>query len=89
MNIDEDCICLLNDALKTKDLKYVLTTLCVLARYKGMSKIAKESNTNRAHLYKILSENGNPSAKKLMQIMDVLGIELSATLKKHNNLKAI
>lgn len=55
-----------------------------------MSKIAKESNTNRAHLYKILSENGNPSAKKkLMQIMDVLGIELSATLKKHNNLKAI
>ena len=24
-----------------------------------------------------------------MQIMDVLGIELSATLKKHNNFKAI
>lgn len=77
----DDCLYLLNDALQTKDLKFILKTLGVIARYKGMTQLAKDTNTNRGHLYKMLSEEGNPSAQNLLQIIDSLGLKLSVSAK--------
>lgn len=45
----------------------------------GISKLAEKTNLNRQHLYKSLSENGNPTIKTLNQILHTLGLKLTLT----------
>ena len=66
-------------AFETQDSSYVSHALGVVARAKGMSEIARESGLSREHLYRSFSENGNPTLKSILAVMDVLGVQLSAT----------
>ncbi len=66
-------------ALETQDPSYVSHALGVVARAKGMSEIARASGLSREHLYRSFSENGNPTLKSILAVMDVLGVQLSAT----------
>lgn len=41
----------------------------------GISKLAKETNLNREHLYRVLSGNGNPTIETLVTILKAFGVQ--------------
>ncbi|NCN04004.1 MAG: transcriptional regulator [Spirochaetales bacterium] len=61
-----------------KDLDAFLVAVRTVADARGgLSKIAKETNLNRQHLYRSLAKNGNPTIKTLDSILHTLGLKLS------------
>lgn len=72
-------------ALETDDAAFVSRSLGVIARARGMTKIAKETGLGRESLYKALGENGNPELTTLLRVMKALDLRLSvkpATARK-------
>ncbi len=55
----------------------LLSSLRVLSRVKGVSKIAEESGLSRKGLQKALSENGNPALSSINAIMHAMGYRLT------------
>jgi probable addiction module antidote protein len=47
-----------------------------VARARGMSKIADDTNRGRESLYKSLSQDGNPSFETVMKVLSSLGFGL-------------
>ena len=47
---------------------------------KGMAQIAGQTGLSREQLYRSFSENGNPTLKTTLAVMNALGIELTAKL---------
>ncbi len=72
----------INSAVEENDSEFLVHALNDVAKANGMSKISDESGINRQALYKMLSENGNPSYKSIVKILEALGLELQVRLKK-------
>lgn len=70
------------EAFKTNDPAYIAHALGVVARTKGMAKIAKKTGLSREQLYRSFSENGNPTLKTTLAVMKALGIELTTKRPK-------
>ncbi len=68
----------LTAALETADPKFIRDAVGVVARARGMAKVAKETGLSRESLYKTLGENGNPEFATVMRIVRALGMTLSA-----------
>jgi probable addiction module antidote protein len=51
----------------------------VVARAKGMSRLAKDVGVGRESLYKSLSGDGNPSFATVVKVLDAFGVKLHAT----------
>ena len=66
----------LADAMETGDAKHIASALGIVARAKGMTKIARETGLAREHLYKSLSENGNPTLETTLAVLKALGFHL-------------
>lgn len=81
---DDDLVAILNDALSSGDQKYLLSVLGLIAKRQGMTEVAKSANTDRSHLYRMLSEKGNPSIEKTLQLFKALNIKLQATISIPN-----
>ena len=75
---DEAIAIFMTDALETNDAGYIAHALGVVARAKGMAKIAGKTGLSREQLYRSFSENGNPTLKTTLAVMKALGIELTA-----------
>jgi probable addiction module antidote protein len=60
------------------DRQMLIHTLGVVARARGMMKLAKETGITRAGLYKALSPEGNPSFETVAKIVGAFGMQLSA-----------
>jgi len=78
----EEAISYLNTALeeyeKDRDTKAFLLTLHTVTEVRGgITQLAKKTNLNRQHLYKALSNRGNPSLNTLESILRGLGFRLS------------
>jgi probable addiction module antidote protein len=65
-------------ALETGDVDFIRDAVGVVARARGMTKIAKETGLSRESLYKALGETGNPEFATVMRIVRALGLKLSA-----------
>jgi probable addiction module antidote protein len=65
-------------AFETNDPGYIAHALGVVARARGMTEIARETGLSREQLYRSFSENGNPTLRTTIAVMNALGIELSA-----------
>ncbi|PDS76433.1 addiction module antidote protein [Rhizobium sp. L43] len=81
LDSDEAIEAFVIEALQTGDAKFIASALGVVARAKGMSKIARETGLAREHLYKALSESGNPTLETTLAVMKAIGLEL--TTKHH------
>ncbi|MBY3119781.1 putative addiction module antidote protein [Rhizobium leguminosarum] len=81
LDSDEAIEAFIIEALQTGDAKFIASALGVVARAKGMSKIARKTGLSREHLYKALSENGNPTLETTLAVMKAIGLEL--TTKHH------
>jgi probable addiction module antidote protein len=58
------------------DPALVVHALGIIARSKGMAKIAKATGLGRESLYKTLSADGNPQLATVLKVMRALGLKL-------------
>jgi probable addiction module antidote protein len=73
----------LNACLESGESDVFLLALRDVARARGgVAKLAEATALNREHLYRILSENGNPELRSLEALLDALGFRLAITLKE-------
>ena len=75
---DEAISVFMAEAFQTGDAGYIAHALGVVARAKGMAQIAGQTGLSREQLYRSFSENGNPTLKTTLAVMQALGIELTA-----------
>jgi probable addiction module antidote protein len=73
----EDIDMYLQVAFESGDTKQITKALGNVAKAQGMTDIATKTGLTREHLYKSLSENGNPTLQTLTVIMNTLGYQLS------------
>jgi probable addiction module antidote protein len=69
----------MSEALETGDVSFIADALGVVARAKGMSQIANETNLSRESLYRALSSDGNPEFATVIGVMKALGLRLTAS----------
>ncbi len=77
LDTDEAIEVFLTEAMQTSDAKFIASALGVVARAKGMSNIAKQTGLAREHLYKSLSENGNPTLETTLAVMKAIGFHFT------------
>lgn len=75
---NEAMVVFMAEAFETNDASYIAHALGVVARAKGMAKIAKQTGLSREQLYRSFSENGNPTLKTTLAVMKALGLDLTA-----------
>ena len=76
---DEAIAAFMEEAFKTAEAGYIAHALGVVARAKGMAKVANETGLSREQLYRSFSETGNPTLKTMITVMRALGIALTTT----------
>lgn len=81
---DEEAVAYLNAALAEGDPEVFLLALRDVARTRegGLARLAETARLSREHLYRMLSENGNPEFRSLEALLDALGFRLSVELKQ-------
>jgi probable addiction module antidote protein len=78
----EDVIGIIEAALEEKDPEFLLSVIGDIARSKGMARLARELNVDRAGLYRAFSPDGNPYFLTVVKVLDNLGFRLSIERKK-------
>lgn len=68
----------MNEALETGDPAFIADAVGVLARARGMSKVAKAAGLSRESLYRALSPEGNPEFATVLKVMAALHLKLKA-----------
>ena len=79
LDTDEEVSEYLALVLETGDAAHIAHALGVVARAKGMSKVAEESGVSRELLYRSLSNEGNPTLRTMLAVLPALGIRLTST----------
>jgi probable addiction module antidote protein len=78
---DEAIEVFLADAFQTGDARYIAKALGVVARAKGMTRIARTTGLAREQLYRSLSGDGNPTLETTLAVMKAIEFELTG--KRH------
>ena len=78
LNTPERQAAYITAAFETGDPALVRDALGLVARARGMAKVAEAAELNRESLYKALGETGNPEFGTVMRIVRALGLTLSA-----------
>ena len=73
---EEDAAIYLDDVFKSGDPDLIVAAIGDVARARGMSKIADDTNKGRESLYKSLSLGGNPSFETIIKVLSSLGFGL-------------
>ena len=79
---EEGIIEYLIDALEENDPEFFARAVGDVARAKGMTAIAQETQPGRPNLYKALSGERDPTIGTVMKVLDVLGIQLTIAPKQ-------
>lgn len=75
----------INAALEARDWDAFLLALRHVAEvHGGLSHLAKRSKLHRVHLYRMLSRNGNPGLRNVLDILDALGYQLTISSRIHS-----
>ena len=57
------------------DGSLICSTLGDIARYRGMSSLARKAGVSRENLYRALSGQGNPEFATIMKVLKALSLE--------------
>jgi probable addiction module antidote protein len=68
----------MSEALATGDPAFVADALGIVARAKGMSKIARRAGLSRESLYRALGPDGNPEFATVLRVLRAMDLSLSA-----------
>jgi probable addiction module antidote protein len=74
---EEDVRHYLEALFEDGDAAVIAHGLGVIARSKGMSKIAEKTGLGRESLYKSLSKAGNPEFLTVLKVVQALGLQLT------------
>lgn len=78
----EFAIAYLNDALASQDKKAFLIALKDVIEARGdITGFAKAAHTPRQNIYRMLSEEGNPTFDNLTSIFSAMGVQMQLSLK--------
>jgi len=80
LETDKQIIAYLEDIFKTGDPDLIVMAIGDIARARGMSKIANDTNRGRESLYKSLSQGGNPSFETVIKVLASLGFSLRPSI---------
>ena len=74
----EDCAEYLKACIEDSDgdSAVIAEALGVIARARGMGRVAKEAGLTREGLYKALNKRGNPSLDTFLRVSKALGVKL-------------
>jgi probable addiction module antidote protein len=79
---DEDAIeAYLADAFEEGDPRGIAHALGVIARARGMTRLARDTGIARESLCRALSGEGNPEFATIMKVMGALGLKITAAVK--------
>lgn len=70
---------LIADAVASGDAAIIRDALNIVARARGMSRVARDAGVTREALYKALGPDGDPRMSTLLGVFGALGIRLSAS----------
>jgi probable addiction module antidote protein len=76
LQTEEDIANYLDAVFEESDPALIAHGLGVVARSKGMAKIAKKTGLGRESLYKSLSKDGNPGFMTVLKVVQALGYKL-------------
>ena len=76
LETEEQIAAYLDDIFKSGDPDLMVAAIGDVARARGMSKIADDTNRGRESLYKSLAQGGNPSFETVVKVMSSLGFGL-------------
>lgn len=79
LDSDEALAAYMDEAFETGDPAFIADALGVVARARGMAKVARKAGLSRESLYRTLSAEGNPELGTVLRVMRALGLRLSAT----------
>ena len=72
----------LNAALQDEDKKVFLLALRnVIEAQGGMTKFARLAHISREHIYRMLSEKGNPELATIQTLLDAFNLQFSVSQK--------
>jgi probable addiction module antidote protein len=66
----------LSEAMETGDAAFIADALGVVARTRGMTRIAREAGVARESLYRALDKAGNPELATVVRVMNAIGLRL-------------
>jgi probable addiction module antidote protein len=75
--VDDYINVLFDEYAESGDTAALLSSLRVVSRVKGVSKIAEVSGLSRKGVQKALSENGNPQFSNINAILHAMGYRLA------------
>ena len=79
LKTEQDIAGYMAEVIKANDPELFTYALGVVARARGMSKVAKKAKKSRESLYKALSKDGNPEFATVFNVMYALGLRFSVT----------
>jgi probable addiction module antidote protein len=80
LKTEDDIADYLEAVFEDGDPALIAHALGVVARAKGMSKIARAAGLGRESLYKALSPDGNPEFVTVLKVMRALGLKLKVAV---------
>lgn len=72
----EEAVAYLNACFEDSEEVFLLGLRNVVEAYGGIGELSKKTDLNREHLYRILSNNGNPQLSSLSIILQSLGFQI-------------
>lgn len=78
LDTDERQAAYISAALESGAPEFVRDALGLVARARGVAKVARSAELNRESLYKALGENGNPEFATVLRVVRALGLTLTA-----------
>ena len=69
------------EAFATGDAAVIRRALDIVARARGMARVAADANVTREGAYKALGPDGDPKLSTVLAILSALGVKLSATME--------
>ncbi|MDE1901856.1 MAG: putative addiction module antidote protein [Alphaproteobacteria bacterium] len=86
--VDDYVSILFDEYAKDGNTAALLSSLRIVGRVKGMSRLAEASGITRKGIQKVLSEDGNPKFESVNAIMQAMGYRLAimkSPQKNHSN----
>jgi probable addiction module antidote protein len=81
--IDGYIAVLFEEYAKDSDTASLLSSLRIVGRVKGVSRLAEASGLSRKGIQKVLSEDGNPKFESVNAIMHAMGYRLTVEKLSH------
>ncbi len=69
-------------ALEQGDNKFLTEAMLTVVKVHGASKTAGEAGIARQAVYKMLTNDGNPSFKNIVKLLEVMGLEITIRAKR-------